>query len=320
MKSRFLPFAAYAIATATSMAAPPVLSLTQAALQGLDPDIKPDHYEIARTDLDSDGSEDVLALMNGKSGYCGSGGCTLFVLKGKNGGFESLGSIKVVNRPIYVRKDSSKGMRDLLVTVRGGGATPGVAALKFDGESYPPSPGDAAAAVGEGDSVLFAENSVPYEKSLELQGITFKVSSPNSAPSNRVTIVPAGLEADNSTVTVETPGIVTGTEVGDINADGSPEIYVYTTDVEERGNLIAFSANKKKSLSQISFPELGEHSQGYRGGDEYAVVEGVIARRFPLYPVDATKTEPTRKIRQIQYKLQAGEAGWLLKVDKVIEF
>jgi hypothetical protein len=36
-------------------ATPPVLSLTQAALQKIDPDIKPDHYDIARTDLNADG-------------------------------------------------------------------------------------------------------------------------------------------------------------------------------------------------------------------------------------------------------------------------
>ncbi len=50
-------------------ATPPVLPLTQAAVQKVDPDIKPDHYDIARTDLNADGKEDVLALMNGKSGY-----------------------------------------------------------------------------------------------------------------------------------------------------------------------------------------------------------------------------------------------------------
>jgi hypothetical protein len=76
-------FALAGLANAT----PPVLSLTQAALQKVDPDIRPDHYDIARTDLNADGREDVLALMNGKSGYRGTGGATMFILKGTADGF-----------------------------------------------------------------------------------------------------------------------------------------------------------------------------------------------------------------------------------------
>lgn len=164
-----------------------------------------------------------------------------------------------------------------------------------------------------------------FETTQTLQGITFKVTSPNAPTANSVTVTPVGLAIDNSPITVEAGGVVTGAEVGDINADGSPEIYVYTIEPgdDRRGALIAFSANRKKSLSQIYLPALkddAKNARGYRGRDEFAVVEGIIARRFPLFPEDRSKTEPTGKMRQIQYKLVAGEAGWRLKPDKVIEF
>lgn len=45
-----------------------------AALQAVDIESKADHFGIARADLDVDGDDDVFALMNGKSGYRGSGG------------------------------------------------------------------------------------------------------------------------------------------------------------------------------------------------------------------------------------------------------
>ena len=99
-------------------AASPALPLTQAALQRIDPEIKPEHYDIASTDLNNDGTDDVLALMNGRSAYYGSGGATMFILKGTSNGFESLGSIKVVTEPIYARKSVKNGFRDLLVSVR----------------------------------------------------------------------------------------------------------------------------------------------------------------------------------------------------------
>ena len=72
-------------------------------------------------------------------------------------------------------------------------------------------------------------------------------------------------------------------EVADINADGSPKLYVYGFDGSTQ-TLLAWSANKKKSLSQISLPELGENAKGHRGGDEFAVLEGILGRRFPIYP------------------------------------
>jgi hypothetical protein len=298
----------------------PVLSLAQAAMQEADPEIQADHYDIARADLDGDGKDEVLALMNVKSGYCGSGGCTLFVLMGKENGFSKVCSIAVVNPPIYLRKTSTKDMRDLLVTVSGGGATPGLAVLSFDGTTYPPAPGEATAKREEGDSILFAEPSTAFEKSLTLQGITFNINSPNTATANTLSVTPSGLSGDNSPQKTDISAVVTGAEVADLNADGFPEIYIYTQDDSNRAGLIAWSSNKNKSLSQISLPELGEHAKGYRGGDEFAVMEGILARRFPIYPENSTQTEPTGKIRQLQYKLHPGEAGWLLKVDQVTVF
>jgi hypothetical protein len=170
-----------------------------------------------------------------------------------------------------------------------------------------------------------APASVSFDETLSLQGIAFHVTSANAAHGNVVKITPAGLAIDNSPIKQEIDGVVTGAEVADINADGSPEIYVYVTapGAGKRMSLVAYSANKKKSLSQIDLPALeddAKNAKGYRGQDEFAVVEGIIARRFPLFPEDRSKTEPTGKMRQIQYKLVAGEASWMLRIDQVVEF
>ena len=317
MKSSILSLLAV---TGLAHATPPVLSHAQAALQKVDPGIKPDHYDIARTDLNADGKEDVLALMNGKSGYRGTGGATLFILKGTDDGFESMGKIMVVTEPIYARKSVSHGFRDLLVTVKRPGAEPGLASPKFDGKAYPSSPGEATAKAEDSDELLFAEPTPPFDKKEELQGITFQVFSPNTRSGNRLTVTPAGLEADITPLEMDVTGIITRSEVADINADGSPEIYVYGFDGKSQ-TVLAWSANRKKSLSQITLPDLdAAQSKGYRGGDEFAVVEGILARRFPVYPDDEPDAKPSGKVRQIQYKLHPGEAGWLLKVDKVVEF
>lgn len=165
----------------------------------------------------------------------------------------------------------------------------------------------------------------PFDRILELLGIRFHVTSANSGSVNMLHIVPAGLEIDNSPVVRKIDGMVTGAEVADINSDGSPEIYVYVTSVGSGsyGSLVAYSANQRKSLSEIYLPPLSEDklaSKDYRGHDEYAVLEGVLGHRFPVYRDTDTNAKPTGGTRQFQYKLIRGEAGWILKVDKMVEY
>lgn len=164
-----------------------------------------------------------------------------------------------------------------------------------------------------------AASIAPFNYSGELNGISFSVSSPNSAQGNTVVVTPSGLSAVNEAQTIKINGIVTGADVGDIDTDGSPEIYIYVQAGEDGapGSLVAFSTNKKKSMSGITVPDLtAKQAKGYRGGDKFALVENAIARRFQLHKGG----KPTGKMRQLQYKLRPGEASWTLKVDRVIEF
>jgi hypothetical protein len=115
--------------------------------------------------------------------------------------------------------------------------------------------------------------------------------------------------------------VITGAEVGDINADGSPEIYVYVTDhgADARASLVVYSAaNNRKSLSEIYLPPLDgtANAKGYQGHDKIAMVETVVARRFPIYGA-GDPPAPTGRTRQLQYKLKPGEPGWALTLDKV---
>jgi hypothetical protein len=164
-----------------------------------------------------------------------------------------------------------------------------------------------------------------FDRKLELQGIKFHVICPNKGSINLLTIVPSGLTSDNKKIEVEIGGSVTGAEVEDLNADGSPEIYIYTQSAGSGsyGGVIAYAANKKKSLSQVTFPDLADDktaAKGYSGHDEFALVENRLVRRFKLFMEGDINVNPSGKTRQIQYRLDAGEAGWILRLDKVIEF
>lgn len=164
-----------------------------------------------------------------------------------------------------------------------------------------------------------------YDQTLELQGVTFRVQCDNAASENTLTLTPSGLEEDNSPITVEVDGVVTGAEVADLNADGSPEIYAYVTSAGSGayGSLAAWSANNKKSLSAIHLPELAEdpvNGKGYMGHDEFVVVEQYLVRSFPIYREGDPNAAPSGGTRQLQYTLGPGEATWRLVVDKAVDF
>jgi len=164
-----------------------------------------------------------------------------------------------------------------------------------------------------------------YDQKVSLLGISFHVSCSNDSSLNILTIKPSALKGDNSVIRQEIDGTVTRTEVADLNADGSPEIYVYINSVGSGsyGNVIAYSANNNKSLSSIYFPPISDdkvHSKGYMGHDEFMVVENSLVRRFPLYKKNDTNSKPTGGKRDVEYKLVAGEASWQLKLVKSSDF
>jgi len=166
---------------------------------------------------------------------------------------------------------------------------------------------------------------VTYEETLEYVGISFHVVATGDGSIGSVTITPSGLEADNTPITRETDGRVVLAEVADLNVDNSPEVYVYTQSAGSGsyGGLIAYAANDRKSLSEIYLPPVAENpeaSKGYMGHDEFRVVESTLVQRFPVYKEGDTNAAPTGGTRQLQYKLAAGEAGWVLRVDKIVEY
>jgi hypothetical protein len=163
-----------------------------------------------------------------------------------------------------------------------------------------------------------------FDKTLKMHGITFQVTcKPCDSSLNQLTITPSGLEIDNSTIEQEIDGSVTGAEIADLNADGSPEIYVYinTAGSGSYASLVAYSANNNKSLSGIYLPPLEDdknNSRGYMGHDEFTIVGNMLVRRFPVYQEGDTNANPTGGTRELRYELVPGEATWLLKLEKSI--
>jgi hypothetical protein len=142
---------------------------------------------------------------------------------------------------------------------------------------------------------------------------------------NQLLIQPSGLAIDNTKVVKDIEGTVTNAEIGDLNNDGFPEVLVYITSdgSGSYGTVIGYSVNNGKSMSEIFMPNIDDNpkaSKGYMGHDEFAIVENSFCQRFKTYNPEDTNSNPTGKMRQIQYKLKDGENSRVFVVDKIIEF
>ncbi|MCF6312223.1 MAG: hypothetical protein L3J39_07205 [Verrucomicrobiales bacterium] len=169
---------------------------------------------------------------------------------------------------------------------------------------------------------LSANAQKAFDKTVTLEKVSFRIQCANDSSLNKVKITPKGL-ADDKAITVEAEGAVTAVEIDDLNNDGFPEIYIAITSAGSGsyGSLIAYASNKNKSITPIYMPELTkEQMKGYMGHDEFAPVEGVLVRNFPVYKDGDSNAKPTGKTRQIQYHLKAGEAGWKFVHSKTFDF
>ena len=162
-----------------------------------------------------------------------------------------------------------------------------------------------------------------FHKTLNLQGISFQVHSSGEGSQQQLTITTSGAKPALKPIRQTVNGQVVGAEVADLNGNGLPEIYVFVQGAGSGsyGELVAYAAIKGSELSPIYLQELsGAPAQGYQGHDQFRVVESCLVRRFPIYKPGDSNAKATGGLRQICYKLKAGEAGWILRPTSVLQF
>lgn len=97
-------------------------------------------YSRADADLNGDGRNEAFVYVTDE-GSCGSGGCNLFILSPQGGSYRVVLRSTATQLPISLLPTSTRGWRDVGVTVAGGGITrPYMARLRFDGHRYPSNP------------------------------------------------------------------------------------------------------------------------------------------------------------------------------------
>ena len=140
--SRTLPILLPLALTACAPVPPPtdVSPLDRSALAWLQEKEGADAlYRSGHVDLDGDGIDEMLVYVGGPA-RCGSGGCNLHVLRNSADGIAAIARTSVTRLPIGVLNTRRHGMRDIVVSVGGGGLPFGHRVLRFDGRTYPANP------------------------------------------------------------------------------------------------------------------------------------------------------------------------------------
>ena len=163
-----------------------------------------------------------------------------------------------------------------------------------------------------------------YDSTVKIGKAGYRITCMNrNIDRNTLNIRPIGFKAEVREVNLELKGRVVSTEVDDLNNDGFPDIIIFVIDANEKLSLFSIASRDNERIEPIYFPDITNDmqlSKGYRGKDEYKLVEGVLFRKFPIYESDTSIKTPTNKVRQIMYRVVPGEQGtWRFKSFKSFE-
>lgn len=158
-----------------------------------------------------------------------------------------------------------------------------------------------------------------FSKVLNLQDVGFNISSTEKNGATQLSIFTFGLPNDFKETLNINNQIVVNAEVDDLDADGSPELVVFTKDSSNKENVYAYSVNNKKSMSSVYFQPTVENNKiniGYNGQDRFTLMEGNLVQRFPVFENNVE----TKKIRQVAYKLKDGESSKKFEISKHTDY
>ncbi len=154
----------------------------------------------------------------------------------------------------------------------------------------------------------------------------YKVSCRNrSIKENQLQIRPIGFDADVKEMNFPIAGRLASTMVDDLNGDGWPDLmlFIYTDSSAQHGMAFALVSEGNKSVSPVRLGDAamdGKINKGYKGGDEYSMMEGTLLLKFPIYKDGDAADKPTGGHRVVMYKLaRSGEAGYKFDIIRTYE-
>jgi hypothetical protein len=149
-----------------------------------------------------------------------------------------------------------------------------------------------------------------------------------SASIDYVQIETSNFDAVNSNHIVGEIDPVEEVIIADLDGNGFEEIYLLTRSAGSGsyGNIYGIVSNRDKSATPFYVPEISEREmekgglfEGFMGHNKFEIEDGKLVNSFPVYRENDSNANPTGGNRKIVYGLIAGEAGWILRPQQIIQ-
>jgi hypothetical protein len=139
-----------------------------------------------------------------------------------------------------------------------------------------------------------------------------------SAENNTLSIKPTGFESSAQEANFLIKGKIAKVEIEDFNNDGFPDLilYIYSGANGEMGTVIGITSVGNKSMSPIYFPDILDDVKlrvGYKGHDEFYLLQGTLMRSFPIFKTEDAPDKPTGGKRVVQYQMTSTEREGVFK-------
>jgi hypothetical protein len=144
----------------------------------------------------------------------------------------------------------------------------------------------------------------------------FKVSSRNKEiATNMASVRPIGFESPaNETMNIPVRGRIAGVQVDDLNNDGIADLvmFIYNDSAARHGTVLVLMSEGNKEIKPCALPDPaleGKINTGYKGGDQFSMMEGTVLEKFPIYKTGDKDSIPTGGNRVVQYTIGRNETG-----------
>jgi hypothetical protein len=162
-----------------------------------------------------------------------------------------------------------------------------------------------------GAQVLFPK----MDSTLKIGKAGYRVTCKNKKfDENELDVRPVGFDNEARPVSFMLRGRVAKAEIDDLNGDGYPDLvlYAYSDSNAIFGAVYAFISQANKSITGCALPDPmmdGKINEGYKGHDQFSLMQGFLLEKFPIYKAGDGKDQPTGGTRVILFQLVPNDSG-----------
>lgn len=153
------------------------------------------------------------------------------------------------------------------------------------------------------------------DSTLKIGRVGYRVECRNkSTEVNQLSVRPVGFDGSARELNFPLRGRVLKAEIDDLNSDGYPDLvlYIYSDSAGIFGTVYAFLSEANKSITGCVLPDPmmnGKINSGYKGHDQFILMEGNLLQKFPIYKPGDDKDNPTGGTRVVLYQLAKTDNG-----------